>query len=212
MNILKCPRIAGLLATALLGGNAWAGGCSPIVIDLGNDGIHLGEAGVGVYFDVNADGVRDHVQWVRRGGDEGFLALDRSGNGIVDDGAELFGVGTPLILEGRSAPNGFVGLAQYDSRQLGGNDDGLITDADAIWPQLRMWVDLDADGVSTLQEMRTLGSLGITALETIPKLRKYFDEAGNVIPYWAWAMQRARPGRVLMVDVFFRQLPKFSGT
>ena len=212
MNILKCPRIAGLLATALLGGNAWAGGCSPIVIDLGNDGIHLGEAGVGVYFDVNADGVRDHVQWVRRGGDEGFLALDRSGNGIVDDGAELFGVGTPLILEGRSAPNGFVGLAQYDSRQLGGNDDGLITDADAIWPQLRIWVDLDADGVSTLQEMRTLGSLGITALETIPKLRKYFDEAGNVIPYWAWAMQRTRPGRVLMVDVFFRQLPKVSGT
>jgi len=201
----------GLLLAALGSANAW-GGCSPIVIDLGNDGIHLGEAGVGVYFDVNADGVRDHVQWVRRGGDEGFLALDRTGNGIVDDGAELFGVGTPLILEGRSAPNGFVGLAQYDSRQLGGNDDGLITDADAIWPQLRIWIDLDADGVSTIQEMRTLGSLGITALETIPKLRKYFDEAGNVIPYWAWAMQRTRPGRVLMVDVFFRQLPKVSGT
>jgi len=153
----------GLLLAALGSANAW-GGCSPIVIDLGNDGIHLGEAGVGVYFDVNADGVRDHVQWVRRGGDEGFLALDRTGNGIVDDGAELFGVGTPLILEGRSAPNGFVGLAQYDSRQLGGNDDGLITDADAIWPQLRIWIDLDADGVSTIQEMRTLGSLGITAL------------------------------------------------
>ena len=212
MNILKCPRVAGLVATALLGGNAWAGGCSPIVIDLGNDGIHLGEAGVGVYFDVNADGVRDHVQWVRRGGDEGFLALDRTGNGIVDDGAELFGVGTPLILEGQSAPNGFVGLAQYDSRQLGGNDDGLITEADAIWPQLRIWVDLDADGVSSVQEMRTLRSFGITALETIPKIRKHFDEAGNVIPYWAWAMQRARPGRVLMVDVFFRQLPKDSGT
>ena len=60
--------------------NAW-GSCTPIVIDLGNNGINLGQAGVGVYFDVNADGVRDHVQWVRRGGDEGFLALDRSGNG-----------------------------------------------------------------------------------------------------------------------------------
>jgi len=202
---------ATLSLAALCCANAWAG-CSPIVIDLGNDGIQLGEAGVGVYFDVNADGVRDHVQWVRRGGDEGFLALDRTGNGIVDDGAELFGVGTPLILEGRSAPNGFVGLAQYDSRQLGGNDDGLITEADAIWPQLRIWVDLDADGVSSAQEMRTLRSLGITALETIPKIRKHFDEAGNVIPYWAWAMQRARPGRVLMVDVFFRQLPKDSGT
>ena len=128
--------------------NAW-GSCTPIVIDLGNNGINLGQAGVGVYFDVNADGVRDHVQWVRRGGDEGFLALDRSGNGLIDDGAELFGVGTPLVLEGRNAPNGFVGLAQYDSRQLGGNDDGLITEADAIWPQLRIWVDANADGVST---------------------------------------------------------------
>jgi len=202
---------AGLLLAALGSANAW-GGCSPIVIDLANNGIHLGEAGVGVYFDVNADGVRDHVQWVRRGGDEGFLAMDRTGNGLIDDGAELFGVGTPMILEGRSAPNGFVGLAQYDARQLGGNDDGLITEADAIWPQLRVWVDLDADGVSTRGELRTLRSYGITALQTIPRIRKHFDEAGNVIPYWAWAMRNTQPGRILMVDVFFRQLPKVLGT
>ena len=196
-----------LAGTVLTAGAAW-GACSPIVIDLGNDGIHLGDAGVGVYFDVNADGVRDHVQWVRRGGDEGFLAMDRTGNGLVDDGSELFGVGTPLVLEGRNAPNGFVGLAQYDSRRLGGNEDGLITDADAIWPQLRIWVDLDADGISTAEEMRSLRSYGITSLETIPKLRKYIDAAGNVIPYWAWAARRAKPGRALMVDVFFVQLPK----
>ena len=190
---------------------AWAQ-CSPIVIDTHKDGIQLGPAGRTVLFDVNADGFADKVQWVRPRGDEAFLTLDRNRNGIVDDGSELFGVGTPLILEGRSAPNGFVGLAQYDARQLGGNDDGLISEADAIWPLLRIWVDLDADGVSTPQEMRTLRSYGITALETIPKIRKYYDEAGNVIPYWAWAMQRNRPGRVLMVDVFFRQLPKVSGT
>ena len=56
-------------------------------------------------------------------------------------------------------PNGFVGLAQYDARLLGGNDDGLITEADAIWPQLRIWLDLNADGVSTVDEMRSLRSL-----------------------------------------------------
>ena len=195
-----------LLAAAPQLCNAW-GQCTPIVIDLGNNGIDLGPAGVGVYFDVDANGVRDHVQWVRRGGDEGFLALDRSGNGVIDDGAELFGVGTPLILDGRNARNGFVGLAQYDSRQLGGNDDGLITEADAVWPQLSIWVDANADGVSTRDEMRTLRSTGITALETIPKIRKHVDAAGNVIPYWAWAQQRSRPGRALMVDVFFVVLP-----
>jgi hypothetical protein len=207
MKILKRVFVAAFFAASVLAGNAWAQ-CSPIVIDLGNNGINLGAAGVGVYFDVNADGVRDHVQWVRGGGDEGFLAIDRTGNGLIDDGAELFGVGTPMILEGRTAPNGFVGLAQYDTRQLGGNDDGLITDADAIWPQLRLWLDLNADGVCTYNEMRTLRSVGLTALETIPKIRKHVDAAGNVIPYWAWARQKARPGRALMVDVFFLQLPK----
>jgi hypothetical protein len=208
MKNLKRLFSAALLTVALHAGNAWSwSSCSPIVIDLGTNGINLGQAGVGVYFDVNADGVRDHVQWVRRGGDEGFLALDRSGNGLVDTGAELFGVGTPLLLEGGNAPNGFVGLAQYDSRSLGGNDDGLITEADAIWPQLRIWVDANADGVSTYDEMRTLRSFGITALETIPKIHKHVDAAGNVIPYWAWATQRTRPGRALMVDVFFRVLP-----
>lgn len=198
---------AGFILAALGAANAWSG-CSPIVIDLANNGIRLGEAGVGVYFDVNADGIRDHVQWVRRGGDEGFLAMDRTGNGLIDDGTELFGVGTPMEIEGCNAPNGFVGLAQYDARQLGGNDDGLVTWQDAIWPQLRIWVDRDANGVSTPDEMRTLSSFGITALQTIPKIRKYIDEAGNVIPYWAWAMNRSKPGRVLMVDVYFRQLPK----
>ena len=180
--------------------------CSPIVIDLNHDGIKLGERGAGVYFDINADGVRDRMQWVRPGGDEGFLAMDRSGNGLVDNGAELFGVGTPLVLEGRNAPNGFVGLAQYDMRELGGNDDGLITEADAIWPQLRIWVDADANGVATSAEMRTLKSYGITALETIPKRHRYMDPAGNLIPLWAWAMQNGKPGRALMVDVFFRVL------
>lgn len=205
MKILKRLLQAGALLCLLTPAHAIVK-CSPLVIDLANDGIHLGEAGVGVYFDINSDGIRDHLQWVRRGGDEGFLAMDRSGNGLVDNGSELFGVGTPLELEGRNAPNGFVGLAQYDQRRLGGNDDGLITDADAIWPQLRIWLDLDANGVATPSEMRTLQSYGITALETIPKRRRHVDAAGNLIPLWAWAMQKAKPGRTLMVDVFFVKL------
>jgi len=208
MKNLKRILVASVVCLAALGSPAWSGGCSPIVIDLGNNGLNLGRAGVGVYFDVNADGVREHVQWVRRGGDEAFLAIDRSGNGLIDDGAELFGVGTPMILESRNAPNGFVGLAQYDSRQLGGNDDGRITDADAIWPQLRVWIDTNADGVSTSNEMRTLRNVGLTALDTIPRIRKHVDRAGNVIPYWAWATQTAKPGRALMADVFFLVLPQ----
>ena len=209
MNSLKRFLLTSLVLAAAGAGNLChaLSNCDPIVMDLGHDGFNLGARGIGVRFDVDANGIRDSVQWLRRGGDEGFLALDRTGNGLVDNGAELFGVGTPLLLEGRAAPNGFVGLAQYDARQLGGNDDGLITAADAIWPQLRIWSDVNADGVSTYDEMRTLRSFGITALGTIPKMRRHVDASGNLIPYWSWALQRGRPGRVEMVDVFFRRLP-----
>ena len=180
--------------------SAWSQ-CSPIVIDTRRDGIELGPAGRGVSFDVNADGFPDRVQWVRPGGDEAFLTLDRNRNGVVDDGSELFGVGTPL-LAGGTAPNGFVGLAQYDQPLLGGNDDGVISRADAIWQELSMWVDANADGVATRDEMRRPESFGLTSFATIPKVRRYTDPAGNSLPYWAWA-SAGRRARAIMVDVFF---------
>ena len=128
--------LIGFLLCMICAG-AWAQ-CSPIVINTHKDGIRLGPAGRTVSFDVNADGYPDTVQWVRRGGDEAFLTLDRNRNGVVDDGSELFGVGTPLF-EGGMAPNGFVGLAQYDQPLLGGNDDGVISRADTVWPELALW-------------------------------------------------------------------------
>jgi hypothetical protein len=184
---------------------AWSQ-CSPIVVDLNKDGIRLGPAGVGVYFDVDADGGLNRVQWVRQGGDEAFLALDRNRNGVIDDGSELFGIGTFLQLEGGRAPNGFVGLAQYDDPRLGGNDDGLITAADAVWSELVLWNDTNADGVSTGAEIQAPGSLGFTSFETIPKVRRYRDEAGNFLPYFAWARTLGRPSKTLMVDVYFLEI------
>jgi hypothetical protein len=188
----------------LVATGAWAQ-CSPIVIDTRKDGIDLGPAGRTVSFDVNADGSPDTVQWVRPGGDEAFLALDRNRNGVVDNGSELFGVGTPL-LEGGTAPNGFIGLAQYDQPLLGGNDDGVISREDAIWPELRLWVDSNADGIATSREMRRPESLGLTSFGIIPKVRRFTDAAGNSLPYWAWAGSTGRPARTLMVDVYFLQL------
>lgn len=176
---------------------------TPLLLDLGKNGIDLGPAGVGVYFDNNANGRAEHLQWVRPGGDEGFLALDRNGNGVVDNGSELFGNGTPCIIDGRTAPNGFVGLAQYDSRSLGGNDDGVISIADAIWNSLRIWVDANADGVSVPSEMQTLESHGLVSLPTIPRSLRRVDGAGNRIPYVALATTAGSRVKMWMVDVYF---------
>jgi hypothetical protein len=195
-------KTLAVLLFCLASMSAW-GQCSPIVVDTKSDGIKLGPAGRGVSFDVNADGYPDYVQWVRPGGDEAFLTLDRNGNGLVDDGSELFGVGTPLMIEGGPAPNGFVGLAQYDQVALGGNDDGLISSADDIWPHLSMWVDTNADAVATRNEMRRPGQLGFRSFGTIPEVRRHVDEAGNLLPYWAWARTTQAPRKAIMVDVFF---------
>ena len=64
---------------------------SPLVLDLNRDGFKLSPKGVGVYFDLTGDGDIKHVQWVAKGTDDGFLALDLNYNGIIDSGAELFG-------------------------------------------------------------------------------------------------------------------------
>ena len=60
---------SALLAAAFFSSNAW-GVCSPIVIDVGGNGIELGSAGVTVSFDVDNNGIPNHVQWVKPGGDE----------------------------------------------------------------------------------------------------------------------------------------------
>jgi hypothetical protein len=143
---------------------------------------------------------------VRADGDEGLLALDRNGNGIVDDGTEIFGEGTRLSLENRNAPNGFVALAQYDSPSLGGDDDGAITASDPVWTKLRVWLDSDANGICAPHEMSSLENAGIVSLPTIPRTKFVQDAAGNFIPYHATAFTISRPNKMEVVDVFFRGL------
>ena len=83
-------------------------------------------------------------------------AQDVSGAGVYRDPAawELFDEGMPL---------GVDDLARYDARELGGDDDGSITASDAVWPRLRLWLDLDADGVAARTELRALSGLGLRA-------------------------------------------------
>jgi hypothetical protein len=110
-----------------------------------------------------------------------------------------------MLLEQINAPNGFVALAQYDVPALSGNDDGLITEEDEVWSWLFLWIDKNADGISTPNEVVSLKQANLVALETIPRESKQVDPAGNWFRFWALTrMENMFPSR--MLDVFFKEI------
>ncbi|HYP02042.1 MAG TPA: hypothetical protein VER76_17765, partial [Pyrinomonadaceae bacterium] len=68
---------------------------SPVIIDTHGDGFALTANTAGVSFDIDGDGVPEHLSWTAAGADDAFLFLDRNQNGIADSGQELFGNFTP---------------------------------------------------------------------------------------------------------------------
>jgi hypothetical protein len=99
----------------------------PLILDLNGDGF-LTTPKQATYFDYNGNGFLEQVGWV--GLHDGLLVMDRNGNGIIDDGSELFGDQT-ILSNGRGATNSFQALADLDS-----NHDGKIDAADPAFSQL----------------------------------------------------------------------------
>ena len=154
--------IAGLVNTDFLAAKSWTPPRDLLVLDLDGDGIET--AGIDptapVLFDMDGDGVKTATGWIRP--DDGIVVLDRNGNGLIDSGRELFGDATVLARGARAgqlAANGFEALADLDL-----NADGRLDSLDASWGQLRIWRDLNQDGVSQAGELTTLAAQGIASL------------------------------------------------
>lgn len=74
-------------------------------------------------FDIDADGQKEEVSLAEKG--SGFLALDKNGDGKINDGSELFGT---------KSGDGFKDLAAYDE-----DGNGWIDEADSIFKKLKVW-------------------------------------------------------------------------
>ncbi|MCA3586398.1 MAG: hypothetical protein IOD03_22390, partial [Methylocystis sp.] len=69
---------------------AWEGVDDPLMLDLDGDGIETGSLSQSsAFFDMDGDGFAEKTAWVDA--DDGLLALDRDGDGRINDSGELFG-------------------------------------------------------------------------------------------------------------------------
>lgn len=113
-------------------------------------------------FDLNADGQAENINFVAGG--SGFLALDKNGDGKINDGSELFGA---------KSGNGFADLAALDS-----DHNGWIDENDAAYGKLQIWTK-DASGKDQLSTLKQagVGALNVAATATPFDLK----EANNAL-------------------------------
>ncbi|WXL27103.1 hypothetical protein WG219_06520 [Ectopseudomonas mendocina] len=118
----------------------------PLTLDIAGNGFRTSGLERSVAFDLDGDGKRDQISVPV--GDDAMLALDRNGNGRIDDGRELFG-------DQNGAANGFAELSKYDD-----NHDGRIDALDAIFERLSL---LSFDGQGR-QQVQSLAQAGVGAI------------------------------------------------
>ena len=154
--------------------NLYSGACEvyhyimgdPLVLDFDGDGFEILSVKDGVYFDTDARGLVEKGEWIAA--DDALLAIDLNGDGIINDGRELFGTST-FLADGTTAKDGFSALAQYDI-----NQDGVIDEQDEVFGKLKVWQDRNSDGISQESEIFSMSDLG---LQSISLDRK--DEDGH---------------------------------
>ena len=134
--------------------------CDPLVINLDDNPTRISDQRF--YFDLNCDGQEEEINQLEAG--SGYLALDLNGDGIINDGSELFGP---------KSGDGFKDLSAYDT-----DGNGWIDEADEIFEKLRIWT-MDASGKSELYTLKQ-ADVGAICLKKIKTDYAYKDGENNL--------------------------------
>ena len=121
----------------------------PLVINVGSEITNISDQSF--FFDLDSDGTEEKIS--KPGNGTGFLAYDKNGDGIINNGTELFGT---------KSGNGFKDLAQYDQ-----DNNGWIDENDEIYYKLKVWLK-NEDGTDTLLSLgeADVGAIYLGSAET----------------------------------------------
>lgn len=136
--------------------------CDPLVINVGSNVASVTDQKF--YFDLDADGSEEEVSFAGAG--SGFLALDKNGDGKINDGNELFGT---------QSGDGFKDLSTYDS-----DHNGWIDENDDVFHKLKIWTK-DADGNDRLISLKDadVGAIHLGNVNTQYHLNQSMTNATN---------------------------------
>lgn len=134
-------------------GGVQVGVTSPIVLDLDGGGVTtLNAAQSHARFDMDRDGRRDDTSWI--GGGEGFLFLDRDGDGTLSGVHEM-----SFVDDVPGAASDLVGLRSFDS-----DGNGKLGAGDAQFAAFKVWRDANGDGRVDGGEVLSLTEAGVAAI------------------------------------------------
>lgn len=121
----------------------------PLVINFDGQGAGLSQTRFN--FDLDSNGSEEQLASLKSG--SGFLALDRNGDGTINNGSELFGP---------NSGRGFAELAQFDEDR-----NHFIDEGDSIYNKLRIW-SFNEDGSSQLMALgdKQIGAIFLGHLTT----------------------------------------------
>ncbi len=191
------PKPDGAIPALWDQARTWRPAMDPLALDMDGDGFETLSALVGgVLFDHEGTGVRSGTGWLN--GDDYWVVLDRDGDGLIDDGNELFGNQTRLP-DGTLARDGFAAFAPLDMNADGRVDEHdapldawqILADVDgdgfighdefrgARFADLRLWRDANMNGISEPFEMPGLDEAGIAAIRVDATARGQPLPGGN---------------------------------
>jgi hypothetical protein len=165
---------------------------SPLMIDLNKKGIELTAPKFGMLFDINGNGSKEKISCPVSSGTP-FLVLPLDGEVVNIN--QLFGNHT-IGPDGEKSDNGFVALAKYDE-----NLDGVINVDDEIYNDLRLWDEINCNGVVDEGELSKLELSGIIEINLLYKNIFQADKYGNASKQHSYV--KSDRGNLSIFDVWF---------